>query len=77
LATDGESSDLVDAFASGGARAGENHLPDEVRFLVGDHLSHEAAQRESKEIDLIESQGPDEGNGVPRHRGDRGRCPAL
>lgn len=69
-AEEGETGDLVDAFPAGGARARENDLSDELWLFLCDHLRDEAAEGEPKQIDLIEAQGADEGDGVPRHRGD-------
>ena len=59
-----------------GSGAGEDELAHELRLLLRDHLRDEAAEREAEEIDLIEPQRADEGDGVPRHRGNgRGRRP--
>ena len=67
----GDPCHLVDALAAGRSGAGEDELADELRLVLRDHLRDEAAQREAEQIDLIEPERPDEGDGVARHRGDR------
>src|SRR6266511_213235 len=52
--------DLVDAHTASRARAGEDHLPHELRLQLYDDLGNHAAKRESKQVDLFESQCPDE-----------------
>ena len=65
-----EAGHLRDPHAAGGAGAGEDDLADELRFVRGDQLGDHAAHREAEEVDLLETQRPDEGDGVVRHRLD-------
>jgi hypothetical protein len=48
------------------ACAREDDLPNELRFFLRNHLRDEAAEGESKEIDLFKAQRPDKGDCVPR-----------
>src|SRR2546427_7676254 len=66
---------LLDALASGRTRAREDQPADELRFVLHDHLGDHAAHGEGEEVNLVETQRPDEGNGVLRHRLDLD-CPA-
>src|SRR5215216_4453078 len=56
----GEGCDFVDALASGGTRARKDDLANEARFVLCDHLRDEATHGECEDVDLVESQGPDE-----------------
>ena len=69
----GDAGHLVDAFAARGAGSGEDHLAHELRLLLRDHLGDHAAHREPEQVDLIEAEGADEGDGVARHLLDRRR----
>ena len=64
--------DAGDALAAGGTGAGEDDPADELRFVGGDQLGDHAAHREPEEVDLLEAEGPDERDGVLRHRLDGG-----
>ena len=57
----------------GGAGSGEDHLAHELRLLLRDHLGDHAAHREPEQVDLVEAEGTDEGDGVARHLLDRRR----
>src|SRR5215204_4242768 len=73
----GDAGHLVDAFAPRGAGSGEDHLAHELRLLVRDHLRGHATQGEPDEVDPADTEGTDEGDGVPRHLLDgRRRGPA-
>ncbi len=61
---------VLDALATGGPRARDDHLADELRFVLSDHLGDHAAHGEAEEVDLVETQRPDEGDGVLGHRLD-------
>ncbi len=61
---------VLDALAAGGPRAREDQLADELRFVLSDHLGDHAAHGEAEEVDLVQTQRPDEGDGVLRHRLD-------
>lgn len=74
---DRDSRDLVDAGTAGGAGAGEDHLVYELWLQLHDDLGHHAAERESEQVDLFESERPDEGDGVSGHRLDRVGCRAA
>ena len=50
------------------ACAREDDLSNELRFFLRNHLRDEAAEGESKEIDLFKAQRPDNGDCLPRHR---------
>jgi hypothetical protein len=50
-----------------GAGSGEDHLAHELRLLLRDHLGDHAAHGEPEQVDLIQAQGADEGDGVPGH----------
>jgi hypothetical protein len=69
--------DLIDANTAGRACAGEDHLPHELRFQLRDDLGNHAAERESEQVDLLESQRADEGDGVACHGRDRVGCRAA
>lgn len=73
-----EPGDVRDAFAAGGAGAGEDELADEPGFVLGDHLGDHAAHGEAQQVDSGQAQRPDEGDGVFRHRldGSGGRAGA-
>lgn len=62
-------SNLADADTTGRSGTREDDLANELRFLLRDHLRDEAAQRESKEINLIEPQGTDKGDRIVGHGG--------
>ena len=73
----GDAGHLVDALAPRGAGSGEDHLAHELRLLVRDHLGDHAAHGEPEQVDLIEAEGTDEGDGVAGHLLDgRRRGPA-
>ena len=73
----GDAGHLVDAGAARRAGSGEDHLAHELRLLLRDDLGDHAAHGEPEEVDLIEAEGTDEGDGVPRHLLDgRRRGPA-
>jgi hypothetical protein len=74
---EGDPRHLVDPLAAGRSGAREDDLADELRLFLRDHLRDEAAQREAEEIDLIEPQRADEGDGVARHGGNRRGRPPL
>ena len=61
---------FVDALAAGGPGAGEDQLADQLRLVLGDHLGDHAAHREAEEVDLVQAQRADEGDGVGGHRRD-------
>ena len=73
----GDAGHLVDAFAPRRASSGEDHLAHELRLLLGDHLGDHAAHGEPEQVDLIQAEGTDEGDGVAGHLLDgRRRGPA-
>ena len=59
--------------APGGAGAREDELADELRVPEGQRLGDHAAQGEREDVDRVEAQGLDEGDGVLGHRLDRVR----
>src|SRR5512132_3341456 len=63
----GDLEDLVDAFAAAWAGAGEDHPPNEVGGLQGDHLGDPATEREPEQADLLEADSADERDGVAAH----------
>src|SRR5207249_138291 len=65
---DGQRRHLVDARAPGWPGAREDDLPDQLRLFLRDHLRDETAKGEAKQVDLSKTEGPDEGDCVPRHR---------
>jgi hypothetical protein len=67
----GDSGHLLDAFAARGAGSSDDHLAHEPRLLLPDHLGDHAAHGEPEQVDLIEAEGADEGDGVARHLLDR------
>jgi hypothetical protein len=59
------------------AGSGEDHLAHQLRVLLRNHLGDHAAHGEPEEVDLIEAEGANEGDGVPGHLLDsRRRGPA-
>ena len=68
---------LVDTRASGRPGACEDDLPHQLRLLERDRLRDEAAKREAKQVYLVETQGSDEGYGIPCHCGHRSGCRAF
>jgi hypothetical protein len=73
----GDAGHLVDAFAARRAGSGDDHLAHELRLLLRNHLGDHAAHGQPEEVDVIEAEGADEGDGVPRHLLDgRRRRPA-
>src|SRR5205823_11231053 len=59
------------AFASGGPRTGQDDFADEVRLVRRDQLGDHPSHGETEQVDLLQAERPDEGDGVPRHRLDR------
>src|SRR6202171_4158791 len=53
--------------------ADQHQAPDQLRGLQRDLLGDEAADREAEDINLLESQRLDEGDGVSTHLLERGR----
>src|SRR5215203_6228189 len=49
------------------ASSGEDHLAHEPRLLLRDYLEGHAAHREPEQVDLIQAEGTNEGDGVARH----------
>src|SRR5205085_9941137 len=63
--------DLLHALAAGGAGAREDQLADQLRLVLGNHLSDHAAHGESVNIDLVVALRADERDGVLGHRLER------
>ena len=64
---DGDLRDLVDTATTLGSGAGQHHPADEVGRLQCYDLSDTATEREPEQVDLLEPQRADEGDGVAPH----------
>ena len=59
--------DILDAFATGRAGAGEDELAHQFGAGLDDQLADEAAHREAEQVDLGQAEGFDEGDRVLCH----------